>query len=86
MENHFRLRIMKQHMFAVCSMCVSDPPVGKQEMPNWMYPKLKATIWKENGHSRTAIALICPELFRPAQQLFSFKQKLFLTEQETRIS
>jgi hypothetical protein len=55
-------------------MCVSDPPVGKQEMPNWMYPKLKA------------IALICPELFRPAQQLFSFKQKLFLTEQETRIS
>ena len=23
---------MKQHVFAVCSYCASDPPVGKQEM------------------------------------------------------
>jgi hypothetical protein len=69
MENHFRLRNMKQHVFAVCSKCVSDPPVGKQEMQNFMSSKQKTTFWMANGHSRTAIALICPELFRPAQLL-----------------
>jgi hypothetical protein len=60
MENHFRLRNMKQHVFAVCSLCASDPPVGKQEMPNWMSSKQKTTIWSGIGHIRTATALIYP--------------------------
>jgi hypothetical protein len=51
---------MKQHVFAVCSLCVSDPPVGKQEMANWVPSKQKATICRGIGHVRTATALICP--------------------------